>query len=356
MKQSCATWFLMAAGFLALLVLTGAFYVVSETEQVIVTQFGEPIGAPITTAGVHFKVPFVQQVNRLEKRVLQWDGPTADMPTRDKLYIIVDAFGRWRIKDPLQYFLALRDERSALSRLDDILGSEMRNTVARHALVEIVRTSKDRQPAPDAAIALAIPVAPTGPAAAPNALPQIQYGREALEKEIATLASAKLQTLGIELLDVRFKRINYKAEVSAKIFERMISERRQIADRFRSEGAGEAARILGKKERDLKEIDSQAYQKVPGDRRQSRCGSDCDLRVRIQQDAGIARVLRLPAIAGNLPLRVRSRHDDDSHHGGQFSPSTQGRDGGPADIRACAAANARDACHGRPFRAIDCLR
>lgn len=262
MKQSCATWLLMAAAFLALLVLTGAFYVVSETEQVIVTQFGEPIGAPITTAGVHFKVPFVQQVNRLEKRVLQWDGPTADMPTRDKLYIIVDAFGRWRIKDPLQYFLALRDERSALSRLDDILGSEMRNTVARHALVEIVRTSKDRQPAPDAAVALAIPVAPTGPGAPPNALPQIQYGREALEKEIATLASAKLQTLGIELLDVRFKRINYKAEVSAKIFERMISERRQIADRFRSEGAGEAARIIGKKERDLKEIDSQAYQKV----------------------------------------------------------------------------------------------
>ena len=170
MKQSCATWLIMAAAFLALLVLTGAFYVVSETEQVIVTQFGEPIGAPITTAGVHFKVPFVQQVNRLEKRVLQWDGPTADMPTRDKLYIIVDAFGRWRIKDPLQYFQALRDERSALSRLDDILGSEMRNTVARHALVEIVRTSKDRQPAPDAAIALAIPVAPPGPGAPPAAM------------------------------------------------------------------------------------------------------------------------------------------------------------------------------------------
>jgi membrane protease subunit HflC len=261
MNKSYATWFIVAAAIFGLLLLTGPFYVVSETEQVIITQFGQPVGDPVTTAGVHFKVPFVQHVNRLEKRVLQWDGPSADMPTRDKLYIIVDAFGRWRITDPLEYFLRLRDERSALSRLDDILGSEMRNTVARHALVEIVRTSKDRQPAPDAAIALAIP-GTTAAAPPPTLLPQIQFGREALEKEIATLARAKLQEFGVELLDVRFKRINYKPEVSAKIFERMISERRQIADRFRSEGGGEAARILGKKERDLKEIDSQAYQKV----------------------------------------------------------------------------------------------
>ena len=261
MKAGFFTWVGVAAAIVALLIVTGAFFVVRETEQAILTQFGKPIGDPITAAGIHFKIPFMHEVNRIEKRVLEWDGPSAVMTTKDKLFIVVDAFGRWQIRDPLRYFLRLRDERSAQSRLDDILGSEMRNTIARHELVELVRTTKDRRAVIDETIVPGgVAAATTG--AAPMTLPPIQLGRDALENEVSKQAREKLAEFGIDLLDIRFKRINYNPEVSAKIFERMISERRQIADRFRSEGAGEAARILGKKERDLKQIDSEAYQKV----------------------------------------------------------------------------------------------
>jgi len=255
MKKSCASWFVVAIAVLALMVLSGAFYILPETEQAIITQFGKPVGGPVTTAGTHFKVPFIQEVNRFEKRVIGWDGPLAEMPTKDKLYISVDSFGRWRISDPLQFFLRLRDERSAQSRLDDILGSETRNTVARNELVEIVRTTKGRKAAVDDTL-----VSASGTAAA--GLPPIQFGRVTLEEEIANLARGKLKEFGIDLLDVRFKRINYNPAVSAKIFERMVSERRQIAERFRSEGGGEAARIIGAKERDLRQFESEAYRKV----------------------------------------------------------------------------------------------
>jgi len=261
MKATVLSWLVIIAAIVALLIVSGAFYIVRETDQAIITEFGKPIGEPITTAGIHFKIPFVQEVNRIEKRVLEWDGPSGVMTTKDKLFIVVDAFGRWQIRDPLRYFLRLRDERSAQSRLNDILGSEMRNTIARHELVEIVRTTKDRRAVVDEAIVPSA-VAAANAVTAPMTLPAIQFGRDALEREISDQARAKLAEFGIALLDIRFKRINYNPEVAAKIFERMISERRQIADRFRSEGAGEAARILGKKERDLKEIDSQAYQKV----------------------------------------------------------------------------------------------
>jgi membrane protease subunit HflC len=233
--------------------LLGVFYVVPETEQVIITQFGKPVGNPVTNAGLKMKVPFIQEVHRIQKRVLPWDGPTAEMPTRDKLYIVVDAFGRWKISDPLQFYLRLRDPRSANSRLDDILGSEMRNTIARHDLVEVVRTTKDRKPAKDATI---VEGAPGG------YLPPIRLGRVTLEKEVFENAKAKLAEFGIELLDVRFKRINYNPAVASKIYDRMISERTQIAERFRSEGAGEAAKIIGNKERDLRRIESEAYQQV----------------------------------------------------------------------------------------------
>ncbi len=255
MKQSCAPFAALGVIILVLLLLTGSFYIVQETEQVIVTQFGKPVTGPISSAGVYFKVPFIQDVNRIEKRVLEWDGPSAEMPTKDKLYIIVDAFGRWRISDPLQYFVRLRDERSAQSRLDDILGSETRNTVARHELVELIRTSKTRKAAIDDTL-----VAGSGSVAA--GLPAIQVGRVALEAEIAEQSRRKLAEFGIELLDVRFKRINYNPAVATKIFDRMTSERRQIAERFRSEGGGEAARIIGSKERDLKRIESEAYRQV----------------------------------------------------------------------------------------------
>jgi membrane protease subunit HflC len=240
---------------LAALVLVESFYRVGEIEQVIITQFGKPVGNPVTTAGLKTKIPFIQQVNSIDKRILEWDGSPSDMPTRDKLYISVDLFARWRIVDPLQYFLRLHDERSAQSRLDDILGSETRNAVAKHELIEIIRTTKDRVPLQDATLA-----DPNNTAV--GKLVPIQKGRQQVEAEIIAAAAPKVGVFGIELLDIRFKRINYNASVQPKIYDRMISERRQIAERFRSEGKGEAARILGNRERDLNRIQSEAYRRV----------------------------------------------------------------------------------------------
>jgi modulator of FtsH protease HflC len=240
----------------AVFILTSALYAVSEIEQVIITQFGRPVGAAVTTAGLKLKVPFIQEVNRIDKRILEWDGSPTDMPTEDKLYISVDLFARWRIKDPLQYFLRLRDERSAQSRLDDILGSETRNAVAKHQLIEIIRTTKDRLPLRDASLADANNVV--------GALVPIEKGRKQVEEELFAAASQKVQVFGIELMDIRFKRINYNESVRPKIYDRMISERRQIAERFRSEGNGEAARIVGNRERDLNKVQSEAYRSVEG--------------------------------------------------------------------------------------------
>lgn len=234
------------------IVASGALYTVDETERVIITQFGKPVGEIINEAGLKVKVPFIQTVNRIEKRILVWDGAANDMPTKDKLYITVDTFGRWRIKDPLQYFLRLRDERSAQSRLEDILGSETRNAVARHELIEIIRTSKDRSPEVDPMLAdVDISI-----------LLPITKGRKRIEADIFDAASGKLEEFGIELLDIRFKRINYNESVRQKIYARMVSERDQIAERFRSEGAGEAARINGNKERELQKIVSEAYRTI----------------------------------------------------------------------------------------------
>ena len=236
--------------------LMSSIYTVSEVEQVIITQFGKPIGAPVTSAGLKFKAPFIQDVNTIDKRILEWDGSPSDMPTKDKLYISVDLYARWRITDPLQYFLRLRDERSAQSRLDDILGSEIRNAVAKHELIEIIRTTKDRIPLRDALLTAAERAQDMG------SLVPIKKGREIVEQEIFTEAAEKIRVFGIELLDIRFKRINYNESVRPKIYDRMISERRQIAERFLSEGNGEAARIRGNRVRDLNKIQSEAYRQV----------------------------------------------------------------------------------------------
>jgi len=244
--------FLVIAAF----VLMSAVYTVNEVEQMIITQFGKPVGEPVTTAGLKMKVPFIQVVNPIDKRVLEWDGSPSDMPTKDKLYISVDLFARWRIVDPLQYFLRLRDERSAQSRLDDILGSETRNAVAKHELIEIIRTTKDRVPLRDSLLAGSQQEAKMG------SLVPINKGRKLVEKEIFDAAAEKVQVFGIELLDIRFKRINYNQSVRPKIYDRMISERRQIAERFLSEGNGEAARIRGNRVRDLNKIQSEAYREV----------------------------------------------------------------------------------------------
>jgi membrane protease subunit HflC len=233
-----------------------SLYTVSEVEQVIITQFGKPVGAPVTTAGLKVKLPFVQDVNAIDRRVLEWDGSPSDMPTKDKLYISVDLFARWRITEPLQYFLRLRDERSAQSRLDDILGSETRNAVAKHELIEIIRTTKDRVPLRDVLLTDAEREQDIG------SLVPIQKGRKLVEQEIFAAAAEKVRVFGIELLDIRFKRINYNESVRPKIYDRMISERRQIAERFLSEGNGEAARIRGNRVRDLNKIQSEAYRQV----------------------------------------------------------------------------------------------
>jgi membrane protease subunit HflC len=208
----------------------------------------------VTTAGLKAKIPFIQSINPIDKRILEWDGNPSDMPTKDKLYIAVDLFARWRITDPLQYFLRLRDERSAQSRLDDILGSETRNAVAKHELIEIIRTTKDRVPLRDALLTNSEPGL--------GSLVPIQKGRKLVEREIFVAAAEKVRVFGIELLDIRFKRINYNESVRPKIYDRMISERRQIAERFLSEGNGEAARIRGNRLRDLNKIQSEAYRKV----------------------------------------------------------------------------------------------
>lgn len=241
---------------LAAFILVNAVYTVNEVQQMIITQFGKPVGEPVTSAGLKLKIPFIQVVNPIDKRILEWDGSPSDMPTKDKLYISVDLYARWRIVDPLQYFLRLRDERSAQSRLDDILGSETRNAVAKHELIEIIRTTKDRVPLRDALLS------GTQEGLQMGSLVPIQKGRMLVEAEIFKAAAEKVQVFGIELLDIRFKRINYNQSVRPKIYDRMISERRQIAERFLSEGNGEAARINGNRMRDLNKIQSEAYREV----------------------------------------------------------------------------------------------
>ncbi len=234
---------------LAIIVIASSAYTVKETEQVIITQFGKPIGDPITTPGIHFKIPIIQEANRFDKRFLEWDGDPNQVPTKDKRFVWVDTYARWRIKDPLLFFQRVRDERGALSRLDDILDGETRNAIAKNLLVEIIRsTNREIQLSEDLLAGEEAEV-----------LIEIKQGREAITRSIIEAAAPRTLELGIELLDLRFKRINYVEEVQRKIFERMITERKRKADKFRSEGQGEASKILGDKARDLKKIQSEAY-------------------------------------------------------------------------------------------------
>ena len=232
----------------ALVLFNSAYYVVNEASQVVITQFGDPIGAPVTTPGLHMKVPFIQQVNSFDKRFLEWDGSPNQVPTKDKRFIWVDTYARWRIIDPLKFFQRLRDERGAQSRLDDILDGETRNSVARYDLIELVRSS-NRNPAEVAVESDEENVI----------LERIQKGRKQIEKEILERASSRMANLGIELLDIRLRRINYVEQVQKDVFARMIAERNRVAELFRSEGEGEAARIRGERERELKRIQSEAY-------------------------------------------------------------------------------------------------
>ena len=251
--------------FALALVLGSGFYTMSETEQVVITQFGMPVGEPVTKAGLHWKTPFIQTANRIEKRVLEWDGESTPMTTKNKVFVMVGCFARWEITEPLVFFRQLTDERRALSRLNGIIGSETRIVIAKHDFIEAVRTTKDRKvvrdiitPAPGATATTPLSTAE----ARIGVLPAITKGRSELEAEIFANAAEKVKDLGIRLLDVRLKRIDYDPSVSQSIYERMITERRQIADRYRAEGEGEAAKINGERERDLSLIESEAYRKV----------------------------------------------------------------------------------------------
>lgn len=231
-------------------------YVVKETEQVIKTRFGEVMGEPVTEAGLQWKIPFLDDINVIEKRYLPWDGPASEMPTKDKKYLEIDTYARWRISESnvTNYFLRLKDERRALTRLDDILGSETRNAVGKYNLIEIVRSDKARVIKSNQTLAQA--------SESSNQSYAISTGRKKIQEEILEKAKVKLLDFGIELLDIRFKRINYNETVRRQIYQRMVSERQQIASKFRSLGAGEAAKITGKKERVLLQLESEAYKQV----------------------------------------------------------------------------------------------
>jgi len=239
--------------FIALVVLivgtlSSSLYVVQETEQVIITQFGKPVREQINQAGLHWKLPFVEKVNRFDNRFLAWDGDRDEVPTKDKRFIWVDTYARWQITDSLLFFQRLRDLNGARLRLDDIIDGQVRDAIAGYNLVELVRTS-NREPQID-----------ESEPEESGILEEIQTGREEIRMEVLEKSRAKTEDLGIQILDIRFKRINYAEEnVRRALEDRMIAERQRIAARYRSEGDGEASRIRGEKERELKRILSEAY-------------------------------------------------------------------------------------------------
>jgi membrane protease subunit HflC len=232
---------------LGLLLTLGSVFSVREDQQVILTQFDRPVGEPIRAPGLHFKLPLVQTANYFDKRFLEWLSNAEEIPTKDKVFIFVDMYARWRISDPLRFFQRLRDEAGAQSRLDDILDGEMRSSIARHSLREVIRSS-NRTPSTD-----------EDSKEGTSQFEDIELGRERIREEILGAARERTADLGIEVLDVQFRRINYGEQVKDDVYKRMISERRRIADRFRSEGQGEASRIHGEMERELKRIQSEAY-------------------------------------------------------------------------------------------------
>lgn len=239
---------LLVLAIVAIFIASTGTYVVNESEQVVVTQFGKPVGQPIVTPGIKFKIPFIQTTHFFDKRYLEWDGDPNQVPTKDKKFIFVDTYARWQITDPLQFYKRLTNERGAISRIDDILDGETRNYIAKNNIEEAVRSS-NRTPASSGVIGELIG----------DSLTTIKVGRDKIQEMIQKAANAQAKDLGIEILDFRFKRINYVEEVQSQVYERMKSERHRIADKFKSEGQGEASRINGEKERELKRITSEAY-------------------------------------------------------------------------------------------------
>ena len=256
---------------LLVLIASGTFYTVDETEQVIVTQFGEPARAPITTPGLKVKIPFMQTVHRFDKRILEWDGLPGQVPTLDKRFIVLDTSARWRIVDPLRFLQSVGEERSAQSRLDDLINSAARDIISSHLLIQAVRTFARELPAetleeagpPDEQrVAAEVKSDATVPPTVKDVAPEERLGRDTLTALMVKQGRQNMAYLGIELIDVRIKSINYVREVEQRVYERMISERRRIAARYRSEGDGASAKIRGEKERELDRIRSEAYRKA----------------------------------------------------------------------------------------------
>ena len=251
MKNKVAPILLSVSGIVLVILFLSSSFVVQESEQVVKTQFGRPVGTAITEPGLYFKAPFIQKANYFEKRYMEWDGDPNQVPTKDKKFIFVDAYARWQITDPLLFFKRLTNERSAQSRLDDILDGETRNFIANNNIEEAVRTSNRTPITGDSLSGLL-----------GDSLITIAVGRQKIQDMILESANKETEELGIEILDFRFKRINYVEEVRLQVYERMKSERYRIADKFRSEGQGEASRINGEKERELKSIQSEAFRKA----------------------------------------------------------------------------------------------
>lgn len=240
-------------GIALLITIFNAFYILDETHQVIITQFGNPVGGHITAAGLHVKIPFIQKVHTFEKRILEWDGDPKQIPTSDKRYIWLDTFSRWQISDPLTFYQTVRSELFALGRLDDIISGTTRDIVSSNSLIEIVRnTDRDLSFTEEFEQSYASGVMEE----------TIDLGRNAIADQIFQRASVLCNEYGIRLIDLRVKRINYNHEVGQKVYERMISERQKIAAKYRSEGQGNSAEILGKMQRELDQIQSQAYKEA----------------------------------------------------------------------------------------------
>ncbi len=254
MNQKSITIILVVLAFLVLMLLGGSFYTVSETEQVVITQFGRPVGSAIKEAGLKFKLPFIQKANYFSTQLLEWDAKPEQIPTKDKKFIWVDTFARWRILDPLKFLKSVNNESVAQARLDNIIESATRDFVSTHLLIESVRNT-DRE-MDMAEIGLEMEEERSA------AKVEVEFGREKITREILGEIVKKVPEYGIEVEDVRIKRINYVEEVRDEVYERMKSERKRIAEKYRSEGKGESAKIDGDREKEYKRITSEAYKKA----------------------------------------------------------------------------------------------
>jgi len=245
--------FIIGVLVIAAIVVYNAAYIVDETEQVVVTQFGRIIGDPVVTPGLNFKIPFIQKANYFNKNLLSWDGDPGQVPTLDKTFIWVDTFARWRIVDPVKFFQTVNNRFNAIGRLNDIIDPAVRNFITSHRLIETVRKSNRELDTYE--------IGREEEQARQRPTFRVTVGREKITEGILKESQPKLAPFGIEIVDVKLKRINYVEEVRQSVYDRMIAERKQIAEKFRSEGKGEAQKILGDKERDLKRIESEAYRR-----------------------------------------------------------------------------------------------